>query len=209
VLGAFVLVPAYAAAIGCVERFDPQCNLVVFHRVTLAAFGSKRIRFSSPHGNSGSVATSVSRDSKHRMLDPDKTVIGDPVPLILRQWLQAWRPCFTAPSWEHVLVLVMGALLAIGKRTVTSCLRVTGRAEASNFASYHQILNRARWSSRVSPNNCWALWSIALCPTGLWSSVWTTPLSADGDAASAHGEYIGIQCGPVTAISSKPAGCAG
>ena len=83
------------------------------------------------------------------MLDPDKAVIGDPVPLILRSWLQTWRPCFTAPSWEHVLVLVMGAVLATGKRTVTSCLRVTGRAEASNFASYHQILNRARWSPRA------------------------------------------------------------
>jgi hypothetical protein len=43
-----------------------------------------------------------------------------------------------------VLVLTMGALLAPGKRTVTSCLRMTGRAEAANFASYHQILSRAR-----------------------------------------------------------------
>jgi hypothetical protein len=25
------------------------------------------------------------------MLDPDKAVIGDPVPLILRSWLQTWR----------------------------------------------------------------------------------------------------------------------
>ena len=74
---------------------------------------------------------------------------GDAVPQILRQWLQAWRTCFTAPSWEHVLVLIMGALLAPGKRTVSSCLRMTGRAEAGNFASYHQILNRARWSSRA------------------------------------------------------------
>ena len=83
------------------------------------------------------------------MLNPNKADIGDPVPLILRRWLQTWRPCFTAPCWEHVLVLVMGALLATGKRTVTSCLRVTGRAQAANFASYHQILNRARWSSRA------------------------------------------------------------
>jgi hypothetical protein len=48
-----------------------------------------------------------------------------------------------------VLVLVMGALLSPGKRTVTSCLRMTGRAEAANFATFHQILNRARWSSRA------------------------------------------------------------
>ncbi|WP_352567698.1 MULTISPECIES: transposase [unclassified Mesorhizobium] len=63
--------------------------------------------------------------------------------------LQALRTCFTAPSWEHALVLVMGALLAPGKRTVSSCLRMTGRAEAANFASYHQILNRACWSPRA------------------------------------------------------------
>mgnify|MGYP003871665017 CR=1 FL=1 len=39
----------------------------------------------------------------------------------------------------------MGALLAPGKRTVTACLRMTGRAQALDFTSYHQILNRARW----------------------------------------------------------------
>ncbi|WP_341897187.1 transposase [Sphingobium sp. YR657] len=83
------------------------------------------------------------------MLDQNKVVICDPFPQILCQWLQTWRPCFTAPSWEHVLVLVMGGLLATGKRTVTSCLRVTGSAQAVNFASYHQILSRARWSSRA------------------------------------------------------------
>ena len=83
------------------------------------------------------------------MLHHPNADIGDAVPQVLRQWLQAWRPCFTAPSWEHVLVLVMGALLAPGKRTVTSCLRMTGRAEAANFATFHQILNRARWSSRA------------------------------------------------------------
>lgn len=83
------------------------------------------------------------------MLDQNRAFVGDPVPQILRQWLQTWRPCFTAPSWEHVLVLVMGGLLATGKRTVTSCLRVTGRADVANFATCHQILNRARWSSRA------------------------------------------------------------
>lgn len=74
---------------------------------------------------------------------------GDPIPQILRGWLQALRPCFTAPSWEHVLVLVMGAVLAPGKRTVSACLRMTGRAQAGNFSSYHQLLNRARWDSHA------------------------------------------------------------
>lgn len=43
----------------------------------------------------------------------------------------------------------MGAILLPGKRTVTACLRITGRAEASNFAAYHQLLNRARWNPRL------------------------------------------------------------
>ena len=41
------------------------------------------------------------------MLHHPNANIGDAVTQILRQWLQAWRPCFTARSWEHVLVLVM------------------------------------------------------------------------------------------------------
>ena len=48
-------------------------------------------------------------------------------------WLQAFRPYFTGPTWENLLVLVMGALLAPGKRTVSACLRMTGRAGVSNF----------------------------------------------------------------------------
>ena len=58
-----------------------------------------------------------------------------------------FRSLFTAPVFEHALVLLMGAMLAPGKRTVSSALRITGRAAASNFTCYHQVLNRARWSS--------------------------------------------------------------
>ncbi len=42
----------------------------------------------------------------------------------------------------------MGALRAPGKRTVTLCLRIAGRADATNFATYHHFLNRARWTAR-------------------------------------------------------------
>jgi hypothetical protein len=100
------------------------------------------------------------------MLHHPDTDPGDAVPQILRQWLQAWRTCFTAPSWEHVLVLVMGALLAPGKRTVSSCLRMTGRAQAGNFASYHQILNRARWNSRAVARRLLSIVVERLVPDG-------------------------------------------
>src|SRR3954469_17750114 len=40
--------------------------------------------------------------------------------------LRPFAPCFTAAVRRHVPVLVAGALLAPGRRTVTAALRVTG-----------------------------------------------------------------------------------
>ena len=59
-----------------------------------------------------------------------------------------FRPCFTAPVWNHILVLVSGAVLAPGKRTVTQTLRVMGLADQPGFGRYHEVLNRARWDAR-------------------------------------------------------------
>jgi DDE superfamily endonuclease len=44
-------------------------------------------------------------------------------------------------------LLVVGALLAPGKRTVTAVLRVMGRSQERQFQKYQRVLNRARWSS--------------------------------------------------------------
>jgi len=45
-------------------------------------------------------------------------------------------------------VLLVGAILAPGKRTVTAALRAMGFAQEPHFQNYHRVLNRARWSSR-------------------------------------------------------------
>jgi len=74
--------------------------------------------------------------------------VSSPVPAILASWLGVFRPCFTAPVWNHVLVLVAGAVLAPGKRTVSATLRVMGLADQTGFARYHEVLNRARWDAR-------------------------------------------------------------
>ena len=62
---------------------------------------------------------------------PGAAVAPEPhlVPPILATWLAVFRPCFTAPVWHHVLVLMAGAVLAPGKRTVTQALRVMGLAD--------------------------------------------------------------------------------
>jgi len=44
-------------------------------------------------------------------------------------------------------VLLIGTLLARGRRTVTAALRQMGLREASNFSLYHHVRNRAHWSA--------------------------------------------------------------
>jgi DDE superfamily endonuclease len=45
-----------------------------------------------------------------------------------------------------VKVLLPGAVLAPGQRTVTAILRIMGRSAAPDFQTYHRVLNRAVWS---------------------------------------------------------------
>lgn len=49
--------------------------------------------------------------------------------------------------WKWVEVLVIGAILAPGKRTVTSILHVMGLKAEKQYQNYHRVLNRVRWSS--------------------------------------------------------------
>lgn len=49
-------------------------------------------------------------------------------------------------TWYTIEVLVAGAILARGKRTVSAVLRVMGLSQERNYAKYHQVLSRAVWS---------------------------------------------------------------
>jgi DDE superfamily endonuclease len=60
--------------------------------------------------------------------------------------LQAFEPAFSGPTWRKVQVLIIGTLLARGRRTVAAALRQTGLHETPTFSRYHHVLNRARWS---------------------------------------------------------------
>jgi hypothetical protein len=57
-----------------------------------------------------------------------------------------FAPLFLQRSWQHAEVLLIGAILAPGRRTVTSVLRIAGLAHERRFVNYHRILNRAAWS---------------------------------------------------------------
>src|ERR671926_1872552 len=71
------------------------------------------------------------------------------VPVTLMQLTVRFAPLFSKRVWAHAQVLVAGALLAPGKRTVTAVLRVMGLSQERQFQNYHRVLNRAKWSSRT------------------------------------------------------------
>jgi hypothetical protein len=57
-------------------------------------------------------------------------------------------PVFSKRVWQHVQMLLIGAILAPGNRTVTAVLRVMGLSDERHFQNYHRVLNRSVWSSR-------------------------------------------------------------
>jgi len=61
--------------------------------------------------------------------------------------LAPFVPLFSRRVWPHALVLVVGTILAPGRRTVSAALRVMGRDQDACFGRYHRVLNRATWSS--------------------------------------------------------------
>ena len=55
---------------------------------------------------------------------------------------------FTNPTWRKAQLLLVGVILTPGQRTVAAALRVMGRSDQRDYARYHEVLNRAVWSSR-------------------------------------------------------------
>ncbi len=61
--------------------------------------------------------------------------------------LNAFAPVFSERVWDWAQVLVIGAILAPKRRTVTAILRVMGLSQEAQYQNYHRVLNRAQWSS--------------------------------------------------------------
>jgi hypothetical protein len=62
--------------------------------------------------------------------------------------LRVFEDVFSERVWDWVQVLVVGAILTPGQRTVAAVLRVMGLSDERQYQNYHRVLNRARWSSR-------------------------------------------------------------
>jgi hypothetical protein len=61
--------------------------------------------------------------------------------------IRVFAPLFSNLVWQHAQVLVIGAILTPGQRTVAAALRMVGLSTERHFQTYHRVLNRAAWSS--------------------------------------------------------------
>ena len=68
------------------------------------------------------------------------------LPIAFSSVIGIFAPVFSRPVWQHVKVLLTGAVLVPGQRTVTAILRIMGLSAAPHFQTYHRVLNRAVWS---------------------------------------------------------------
>jgi hypothetical protein len=82
------------------------------------------------------------------------------------QLLAPFAPLFSKRVWRHAQLLLVGAILAPGKRTVASALRAMGMDQDKRFHRYHRVLSRAGWSSLKASRVLLGLLVEAFVPEG-------------------------------------------
>ena len=68
------------------------------------------------------------------------------LPAVMVTLLLPFEHLFDPRTWRKAQLLAMGAILSPGKRTVSSARNILGIGQHGDFAIYHHMLNRARWS---------------------------------------------------------------
>ena len=81
--------------------------------------------------------------------------------------LEAFRPEFTPRTWPKAVTLMLGTILARGRRTVAAALRQMGLHDDPKFSSYHQVFNRAAWSPLHLARRLLAAVIVAFVPPGV------------------------------------------
>jgi DDE superfamily endonuclease len=88
------------------------------------------------------------------------------LPPLFVSLLNTFAPLFSDRAWRHAQVLLIGALLVPGQRTVTSCRRIVGLGRERRFVNYHRVLSRARWRGREASRLLLELLIKRFVPTG-------------------------------------------
>src|SRR5215217_1001845 len=84
--------------------------------------------------------------ARHRN-PPKKRCRVRTLPPRMVQALVPFAPLFSKRVFRHARVLLIGAILAPGARTVSSALRAMGLDQEKSFHRYHRVLSRSSWSS--------------------------------------------------------------
>jgi DDE superfamily endonuclease len=108
-----------------------------------------------------------------------------PLPEAIILVLAPFAPLFSHRVWLHAQVLLLGAILTPGPRTVSAALRVMGLAMECHFTNYHRVLNRATWSARQGSRILLGLLVTVLVPSGA-----TIVLGADDTVERRSGRKI-------------------
>jgi len=58
------------------------------------------------------------------------------LPVELLPFIAEFQPFFSKSVWENAQALLTGAILAIGKRAVSACLRIMGKSDDPHFQKY-------------------------------------------------------------------------
>jgi hypothetical protein len=88
------------------------------------------------------------------------------LPTRFAEIILAFTPLFVHRSWRHAQILLIGAILTPGRRTVASLLRIMGRAHERRFVNFHRILNRTAWCPRAGGRILLRLLTDAFAPPG-------------------------------------------
>jgi hypothetical protein len=73
-------------------------------------------------------------------------------PITMIRLLEPFAPLFSKRVFRHAQVLVAGAILAPGRRTISSALRAMGLDQHKRFHCYHRVLREALVGREVSPS---------------------------------------------------------
>src|SRR5215203_1668844 len=68
------------------------------------------------------------------------------LPTTMIRVLAPFAPLFSERVFEHAQLLMAGAILTPGKRTISSALRAMGLDQSKTFHRYHRVWSRPKWS---------------------------------------------------------------
>ena len=69
-----------------------------------------------------------------------------PLPSAAEPLFMSLSVAFTQPTFQRIIPLIVGAILAMGRRTVTAILWTMRGIVPGHHSTYHRIFSRARWS---------------------------------------------------------------